>query len=181
MKLEDEEEHERNIEYMSQDDDYKSPWKIKDATGFKAVTDSSYSNENPIARKEPITDTQTLKEPIKESHIGKRVRHSEGGHTGMDPIVTEFGIIGKGGPQAISGGSHTQIIIQGGENIVCSDVITHVLNNPDEVTLGTESFPFDPLRAQTLMVVTLDEPFLKSNGNARSSIIIGASRQHEVK
>ena len=30
MKLEDEEEHERNIEYMVQDDDYKPPWKMKD-------------------------------------------------------------------------------------------------------------------------------------------------------
>ena len=29
VKLEDEEEHERNIEYMVQDDDYKSPWKLK--------------------------------------------------------------------------------------------------------------------------------------------------------
>ena len=37
VKLEDEEEHERNIEYMAQDDDdYKSPWKINDATGLKA-------------------------------------------------------------------------------------------------------------------------------------------------
>ena len=41
VKLQDEEEHERNIEYMAQDDDYKLPWKIKDATGLKAVTDSS--------------------------------------------------------------------------------------------------------------------------------------------
>ena len=31
VKSEDEEEHERNIENMVQDDDYKSPWKIKDA------------------------------------------------------------------------------------------------------------------------------------------------------
>ena len=88
VKLEDEEEHERNIEYMAQDDDYKSPWKIKDATGLKAVTDSSDSDENPAARKYPITDTQTLKEPIKGSHLGKIVCHSESGSTDMDPIVT---------------------------------------------------------------------------------------------
>ena len=62
VKLEDEEEHERNIEYMAQhDDDYKSPWRIKDATGLKTVTDSSDPDEKPAARKEPITDTQTLK------------------------------------------------------------------------------------------------------------------------
>ena len=89
MKLEDEAEYERNIEYLAQDDDdYKSPWKIKDATGLNAVTDSSDSDENPAARKEPITDTQTLKTPIKGSHLGKRVCHSENGSTDMDPIFT---------------------------------------------------------------------------------------------
>ena len=61
VKLEDEAEHERNIEYLAQeDDDYTLPWKIKDAEGLKAVTDSSDSGEiNFAARKEPITDTQT--------------------------------------------------------------------------------------------------------------------------
>ena len=83
VKFEDEEEHERNIENMVQDDDYKSPWKIKDATGLKVVTYSSDLDEKPAARKEPITDTQTLKEPIKGSHIGKRFRHSEDEPTNM--------------------------------------------------------------------------------------------------
>ena len=32
MKSENEEEHERNIKNIIQDDDYKLPWKIKDAT-----------------------------------------------------------------------------------------------------------------------------------------------------
>ena len=59
VKLEDEEEHERNIECMVQDDDYESPWKIKYATvatGLNEITDSSDSNESPAARKEPIID-----------------------------------------------------------------------------------------------------------------------------
>ena len=43
------------------------------------------------------------------------------------------------------------------------------------MTLGSESFPFDPLQAQTLMVAPLNEPFLTSNGNVRSESIIGAS------
>ena len=177
VKLEDEEEHERNIEYMAQDDDYyKSPWKIKDATGLKAVTDSSDLDENPASRKEPITDTKTLKEPIKGSHLGKRVCHSECGSTNMDPVVTGLGIIGQGGPQAISRGSHTQSIIQGGENIVRSDVITHVLMNP-----RTYSFPFDPFKAQTLMVASLLKPFLISNGNVRSASIIGASHPDQSR
>ena len=98
VKSEDEEEHERNIENMVQDDDYKLPWKIMDATvatGLKTVMYSSDSDEKPAARKEPITDNQTLKEQIKGSRLGKRVRHSEDGPTNMDPIVTGFGIIGQ--------------------------------------------------------------------------------------
>ena len=80
VKLEDEVQHERNIEYLDQgDDDYKSPWK-EDAAGLKAVTDSSDSGEitfkKPAERKEPIKYTQTLKEPIRVSHLGKRVCHS---------------------------------------------------------------------------------------------------------
>ena len=76
---------------MIQDDDYKSPWKNKDttvATGFKTVTYSSDSDKKPAARKELIKDTQTIKEPIKGSHLGKRVRHSIDRPTDMDPIVT---------------------------------------------------------------------------------------------
>ena len=49
---------------MVQDDDYKSPWKIKDATvatGLKTATYSGDSDEKPASRKEPITYTQTLK------------------------------------------------------------------------------------------------------------------------
>ena len=54
MKSENEKEHERNIENMFQDDDYKSPWKIKYATvatGLRTVKDSSDSDENPAVRK----------------------------------------------------------------------------------------------------------------------------------
>ena len=74
----------------------------------------------------------------------------------MDPIVTGFDIIGQGESRTISGGSHTQSIIQGGGNIVRSDAITHVLTNLDELTLGSDYFPFNPLKAETLMVAPLD-------------------------
>ena len=90
-------------------------------------------------------------------------------------------MIGQGGPRSIRGGSHTQSIIQGGENIACSDVITHVLTNPDEVTLRTDYFPFKPLKAQRLMVTSLVKPFLESNGNVRSASIIGASRPNQSR
>ena len=116
MKSENEEEHERHIKDMIQDDDYKSPWENKDArvaTGFRTITYSIYSDKNPAARKEPIKDNQTIKEPIKGPHLGKRVRHSIDGPTDMDPVVTGIGIIGQGGSQTISGGSHTQSIFKG--------------------------------------------------------------------
>ena len=74
VKLEDEEEHERKIECMVQEDYYKPPWKNKDATvatGLKTVTYSSDSDTKPAARKEPIKDTQTIKEPIKGSTLEK--------------------------------------------------------------------------------------------------------------
>ena len=99
----------------------------------------------------------------------------------MDPVVTEFDFIGQGGPWAISGGTHTQSIIQGRENIVHSDVITHMLTNPDELTLKSDSFPFNPLQAKTLMVTSLVESFLVSNGNVRSASIIGASRLNQSR
>ena len=64
MKSENEEEHERNIKDMIQDDDYKFPWDNKDATvatGLRIMTYSSDSDKKPAARKEPIKDTQTIK------------------------------------------------------------------------------------------------------------------------
>ena len=99
----------------------------------------------------------------------------------MDPVVTEFDFIGQGGPRAISREIHTQSIIQGGGNIVGSDIITHVLTNPDQVSLECDSFAFNPLKAQTLMVASLVESFLKSTGNVRLASVIGASRPNQSR
>ena len=118
MKSENEEEHEHNIKDMIQDDDYKFPWENKDAkvaTGLRTITYSSHSDKNPAVRKEPIKDAQTIKESIKGSHLGKIIFHSMDGHTNMDPFLTGVGIIKQGGSWTVSGGSHTQIIVQGGE------------------------------------------------------------------
>ena len=118
MKSEYEEEHEHDIKDMIRDDDYNQPWKNKDATvatGLRMVMYSSDQDKKPASRKEPIKDTQTIKEPIKGSHLGKRVRHSIDGPTDMDPVITGFGIIGQGGYRNISGGSHTQSIFKKGK------------------------------------------------------------------
>ena len=97
----------------------------------------------------------------------------------MYPFLTGIGIIGQGGSWTISGVSHTQSIVQGGENIICSNVITHVLTNSGELTLESDSFTFNPLKAKTLMVAPLNETFLASDGNVRSTSIIGASRPNQ--
>ena len=115
------------------------------------------------------------------SNLGKRLRQSEIGPTDMNPVVTELDFIGQGGTRAISGGTHTQSIIEGGENIVHGDVITHMLTNPTQVSLGSDSFPFDPEQAKTLMVTSLVESLLASNGNVRSASIIGASRTNQSR
>ena len=78
------------------------------------------------------------------------------GPTNVDPFLTGVGIIGQGGPWTISKGSHTQSIVQGGEHIIRSDVITHVLTNSSKVTLECDYFTFDPLKTKTLMVAHFD-------------------------
>ena len=108
------------------------PWINKYATvaiGLKTVTYSSDSDKKPAERNEPIKDTQTIKEPINGSRLGKRISHSIDEPTYMDPVVTGFGIIGPGGSHTISRGNHAQSIVQGEGGIIHSDVITHVLTN----------------------------------------------------
>ena len=91
----------------------------------------------------------------------------------MDPVVTELDFIGQGGPWAISRGSHTQSIIQGGGNIVHGDVITHMLTKPTQVLLESDSFMFDPEQANTLMVTSLVGALMTSNGNIHLASILG--------
>ena len=94
----------------------------------------------------------------------------------MDPVITGVGVIVQGGPRTISGGSISQSIIQGGGGIICSNVITHVLTNSSEMMLKSNSFPFDPVKAHTLMITPLTEPFLTSDRDVRTTSVIGASR-----
>ena len=103
------------------------------------------------------------------------------GPTNMDPSLTGISIIGQGGYRNISGGSHTQSIVEGGESIICSDIITHVMKNSGEVTLESNSFTFNPLKVETLMVSPLVEPFLASDGDVRLKSIIGASRPDQSR
>ena len=74
-------------------------------------------------------------------------------------------MIGQGGSRAVIGGTHTQSIIEGREDIIHGDVITHMITNSSQVSLKSDSFPFDPEQAQTLMVTSFIEALLASNGN----------------
>ena len=94
----------------------------------------------------------------------------------MYPVFTEFIIIGQGGPWTISRESISQSIVQGGESIILRNVITHVLTNSSEITLESDSFALDPLKAQSPMIALLTEPFLTSDGDVRSKSVIGAIR-----
>ena len=87
VKSEQEAGHECNIDNMTQEDDYKSPWKEKDATTVKNALDdtgfillNSFQDDTSDLSKqvetgmEPIKDTQTIKEPITDdTHIVDRV------------------------------------------------------------------------------------------------------------
>ena len=99
----------------------------------------------------------------------------------MDPVLIGIGIIGQRGSWTVSGVSHTQSIVQGTESIIRSNVITHVLTNSGEVTLESDSFTFDPPKDKTLMVAPLIEPFLASDGDVRSTSIIGAGRPDQSR
>ena len=156
LKSEEEAGHERNIDNMTKEDDYKLPWKDKDATTVNNTLDdtaftflnslqddTSDSSKQVDTSKEPIKDTQTSKEPITDTHIVNRVSHLQDGPTNVDPVVTGVGSIGQGIPRAIIRGSITQRIIHGGGGIICRNVITHVLTNSSEMPLKSDSFPFD--------------------------------------
>ena len=132
--------------------------------------------------KEPIKDTQMIKDPITDdTHIVDRCRYLQDGPTNMDPVLTRVGIIGQRGPRTISGGSISQIIIRGGESIICSNIIMYVLTNSSEMTLESNCFTFDPLKVQTLVIAPFTEPLLTSDRDVRTTSIIGASRPNHSR
>ena len=117
---------------------------------------------------------ETSKNTIKGSHV----HDTSVGTTNVDTVVTGVGIIGRGGPRAISGGSITQGMIHGGTHIVSSNVITHVLTVSSKMILKSDSFPFNPLKSKTLVIAPLTEPFLTSDRDVRVSSEIGDSRPY---
>ena len=147
MKYEKELEHERTILNMTQVDDYKSPWKDKDAT---AVNDTAYTFLN--SYDDEISDSYKMveasKEPIKDTHVD----NTSVGTTSDDSVITGVGIIGRGGPRDISGVIITQGMIHRGTSIIISNIITHVLTDYSKMTLRSDLFPLNPLNTKTLLI-----------------------------
>ena len=115
---------------------------------------------------------EASKEPIKDTNV----HNTSVGTTSVDSVVTGVGIIGRGGPRAISGGSITQGMIHGGTRIISSNVITHVLTDSSKMIIKSDSFPINPLKSKTLMIAPQPESFLSCDRNVRASIEIGDSR-----
>ena len=49
------------------------------------------------------------------------------------------------------------------------------------MTLESDSFTFDPLKAQTLVIATLTEPFLTSDRDVHTTSVIGDSRPNHSR
>ena len=99
----------------------------------------------------------------------------------MYPVLTGVRIIGQGRPSTISRGSISQSIIHGGKSIIRSNFIMHILTNSSEMTLKSDSFTFDPLKLQTLVIATLTEPLLTSDRDVRTTSVIGYSRPNHIR
>ena len=74
LKSEEEAGHERNVNNMTQEDDYNSPWKDKDSTTVNdTLDDTAYTFLNLF--NDDISDSskqvETIKEPIKDNQTSK--------------------------------------------------------------------------------------------------------------
>ena len=84
--------HERNINDMTQVDEYTPTGKNKDAS---TINDSEYyeSDENEVEISDSNKKVEASKYPITDNHV----RNTSVGTTSVDPAVIGVGIIGRGG------------------------------------------------------------------------------------
>ena len=81
---------------MTQEDDYKSPWKNKDATTVNdTFNDTVYTflNSWNDDKSDSSKQVETSKYPIKDTHV----HDTSVGTANVDPVITGVGIIGRGG------------------------------------------------------------------------------------
>ena len=67
-------------------------------------------------------------------------------------------------------------MISGGAKIISSNVITDVLADSSNMILKSDSFSLDPLKSQTLVIASQNEPFISCDRNVHASSGIGDSR-----
>ena len=145
-------------------------------------------------------------DPIKTSHLGKRLREPEselpvdmrlihqlsaiiknpfGTEAFIEalkgPVFTELNLIGQGNPRTIESGIHTQSIIDERNEIIQSDIMTHLVTDHSQMPLKSNSFPFHKKEASTLMFKPFIETSLTRNGHIRTAGIIGTSRPNHSR
>ena len=157
-------------------------------------------DRKPAAKIDPIKETPSLNTT---SYLGKRLRQAESelpvdmipihqlssiGRNPFstetlteNPVVTELNVIGKGGPRAIVGGTHTQSIIESSTGIIQSDVITQIIKDHSQMSLKGDYFPFDKKEAPTLVLASFVEAFLTRNRHICTTSIVGARRQNHSR
>ena len=154
---------------MTQVDDYKLPWKYKDAL---TVNDLAYTFLN--SYEDEISDSskqvEAIKELITDTHIVDIFRNLLDGTISVNSAITGVKIIGRGGR------SITQGIISGGTSVISSKVIMDVLVDFNKMILKSDSFPLNPLKSKTLVIASQNETFLSCDRNVRALSEIGYSR-----
>ena len=97
------------------------------------------------------------------------------------PVVTELDLIGQGRPRAIERGLHTQSIIDRRNEIIQSNIMTHLITDYIQMSLKSDSFPFHKKEASTLMFTSFIEAFLTRNRHICTAGIFGASRPNHSR
>ena len=104
----------------------------------------------------------------------------------MDPLIwtqssPESESLDKEDLGLLVGEASPKALFRGAGSIIRSNVITHVLTNSSKMTLKSDSLDFDPLKAQTLVIAPLTEPFLTSDRDVRTTSVIIESRPNHSR
>ena len=89
--------------------------------------------------------------------------------TNVDPVVTGSESLDKGDLWILAGEASPKALFTGGESIIISNVIAHVLTKSSEMILKSDPFPFNPLKSQTLVISPLTKPFLTCDRDVHKS------------
>ena len=143
LKSEEEAGNGHNILDTTQVDDYKSPWKDKDATTVNYLA-YTFLNEYEDEISDSSNHVEASKEPIKDTHI----HNTSVGTTSVDSAITGVRIIWRGG-RGINQG-----MISEGPSIISSKVITDALTDSSKMILKSDSFPLNPLKFKTLVIAS---------------------------